>query len=173
MTTSAILTDLSQRGVRVWTEAGRLELDDVSGVLTDDDVATLAAHKAELLAALTRQRGTCPQCHESATLQMRQSDIWFCPGCRLWMHGDGSLVPKIKTTRSFTLERQEAERLATDLLAAGCSFVPDEFDGEWNVRLPVKISATLLTRFECADRAELQRAIGKLAELESTKGWVN
>lgn len=174
MTTSAILTDLFQRGVRVWAEAGRLELDDVSGVLTDDDVATLAAHKAELLTALTSQPGTCPNCHEPANLQHRADDVWYCPGCRLWMHGDGSPLPKIERPRPITLEQQEAERLAADLLAAGCSFIPDEFDGDWNVRLPVKISAALLTRFECADRNELQRAIGKLAELENTQSnWVN
>lgn len=64
MNAHRILADLSERGVRIWTEAGRLEIDDVSGFLTDDDVANLAAHKSELMAALAQQRGTNVLCYE-------------------------------------------------------------------------------------------------------------
>ena len=171
MTAQTLIESLTAASVRLWVDGETLKLDAPVGTITPELKATLAAHKAELLAALTSQHGACPHCRQSANLQDRALDAWFCPGCRLWMHGDGSSLPKIETPRPLTLEQQEAERLAADLYAAGCGFVAD--DDDWNVRLPVKISAALLTRFECSDRAELQRAIGKLAELESTQGWVN
>ena len=163
MTAQTLIESLTAVDVRLWVEGEALKFDAPVGTITPELKATLAAHKAELLATLTSQRGTCPTCGESANLQDRARDAWFCPGCRLWMHGDGSPLPKIETLRPLTLEQQEAEKLAADLYAAGCGFVAD--DDDWNVRLPVKISSSLLTRFECADRATRRRKRATRANL--------
>lgn len=106
MTATTLLNDLAARGVRVWAEAHRLKLDAPRGALTDQDKARLAEHKPELLALLTngqqseattdhrsaRERmaellslSQCPDGCGQLTLQDRERDVWFCPGCRLWV----------------------------------------------------------------------------------------
>lgn len=101
MTATALLTDLTSRGVRLWAESDRLKVDAPRGTLTTDDKTMLAEHKAELLALLSepepprksgRQlaakllaRHECPDGCGALVLQDRALDVWFCPGCRLWV----------------------------------------------------------------------------------------
>jgi hypothetical protein len=50
MTTHAFLDSLTRRGVRLSAASGRLDIDAPAGVLTAEDHAALAEHKAELVA---------------------------------------------------------------------------------------------------------------------------
>jgi hypothetical protein len=171
MNAQTLVHDLTARGVRLWAEAGNLKLDAPVGLLTDEDILAIRQHKADLLAALTPQPGTCPTCQGAADLQDQQLDTWWCASCRLFFDSKGQAIPPATSPRPLTLEQQEAEKLAADLVAAGCGFNDDgEFFG---VRVPFKISAALLARLETADRQELRRAAAKLAEVETAKGWVN
>jgi hypothetical protein len=118
------------------------------------------------------QPGTCPTCHDAADLQDRQLDVWWCSRCRTFLDGAGKPIPPATPPRPLTAEQEEAEKLAADLLEAGCGFSDDtEYFG---VRMPKKISAGLLARLETTDWKELRRAAAKLtAEMEGSEGWVN
>jgi hypothetical protein len=171
MNPQTLVQDLTARGVRLWAEAGNLKLDAPVGLLSDEDIIAIRQHKADLLAALTPQPGTCPACQGTADLQDRQRDVWWCAGCRVFISSAGQTIPPATSSRPMTAEQVEAERLAADLVAAGCGF---NDEGEYfGVKVPFKISAALLARLEAADRQELRRAAAKLAEVESAKGWVN
>lgn len=52
MSAISLITDLEARGVEIHARNGELLLDGPANVLTDDIVADLREHKAELLAAL-------------------------------------------------------------------------------------------------------------------------
>jgi hypothetical protein len=60
MTTPALLTDLTARGVRVTAAAGRLSVKAPRGVLTAADRAGLARHKSDLVAALAPAPAPAP-----------------------------------------------------------------------------------------------------------------
>jgi hypothetical protein len=106
MTAETILHDLTSRGVQVWAEADRLKFDAPRGVLSDEDKSQLTERKSELLTLLTKiqhsepatdQRSArermvellalhqCPDGCGKLKLQDRARDVWYCPGCRLWV----------------------------------------------------------------------------------------
>jgi hypothetical protein len=74
MTTHAFLDSLTRRGVRLSAASGRLDIDAPAGVLTAEDRAALAEHKAELVAILTAPVPEpaapplfhCPTCEDSS-----------------------------------------------------------------------------------------------------------
>lgn len=169
MTAETLLHDLASRGVRlIPTDDDRLTVDAPAGAVTEDDLAELRQHKADLLAALTPKPGTCPHCHDAADLQDRARDCWWCGGCGEFFDGQGQAIPPTTSPRPLTLEQIEAERLAVDLLAAGCCFI--DVGDFFQTKLPRRITAGLLARLEAADRRELRHAAAKLADLEAAKG---
>lgn len=109
MTAELLLWDMSVRGVVLVPNGERLDVEAPDEILTDDLLATLKAHKAELLALLTRNCGTsstasnqisamssgkamvlaaleqgrCPDCDNRLDLQSRQnSGVYWCSICR-------------------------------------------------------------------------------------------
>jgi hypothetical protein len=58
MSARELLDSLTASGVRLWAEGGKLKLDAPRGVVTPELKDRLAAHKPELLAALTAD--ACP-----------------------------------------------------------------------------------------------------------------
>jgi hypothetical protein len=56
MTAHRLIQSLAARGVRLAAAAGRLDIDAPADVLTAEDRAILAQHKAELVAILTAPR---------------------------------------------------------------------------------------------------------------------
>jgi len=75
MTAELILQELTERGVRVWAESGRLKLDVPAGALTEEDKARLTQRKSDLLALLA----TCKQC--SGAIQADSGDRWRHSWC--------------------------------------------------------------------------------------------
>ena len=174
MTAQAILSDLATRGIRVWAESDRLKLDAPIGVLTDEDKAKLAAHKSELLNALTTfPPGTCPGCRAPMNLQNRNDDLWWCSACRLFARSDGRLLPAAAKTRPAYGGEIEARRLVEELQAVGCGFVFD--DGELRITNISRVSLGLWARLENAGAFFLsaaRQAAESLQEEEGTR-WVH
>ena len=172
MTATELLTNLQARGVIVKAAGDRLKLDAPVGALTDEALAELRAHKAEILAALTADHG-CPNCGGALRLQDRQADAWFCPGCRKWCNGEGGQIAEIETPRPLTLEEAEARQLVADLLAAGCGFVTD--DGE-HIRVTNinRISTALWLRFNEAtpEFKRLALEAAQTHEAEAAPEWL-
>jgi hypothetical protein len=77
MTTHAFLDSPTRRGVRLSATSGRLDIDAPAGVLTAEDRAALAEHKAELVAILTAPApDPCAQVPEPAA-----PPLFHCPTC--------------------------------------------------------------------------------------------
>ncbi|MGH9839693.1 MAG: hypothetical protein ACREEM_13005 [Blastocatellia bacterium] len=172
---STLLSNLTAQGVRLWAEADRLKFDAPAGVLTDDDRAALREHKAELLTILTGP-GLCPTCREPANLQDRTHDTWFCPNCRAWSDGQGGPLARIERAKPLTSDEEDARKLVSDLLAAGCGFVAD--GDELRLTYPGRITAWLWTRFERAGpefrrlaREEAERQAAIKAEQRTIANW--
>lgn len=105
MTATELLINLQARGVIVKATGDRLKLDAPAGALTDEALAELRAHKAEILAALVTNH-LCPRCGDPIRLQDRNLDAWYCSGCRKWCNGQGGPVAEIETVHP--LEEVEA-----------------------------------------------------------------
>jgi len=91
MKTSAFLLHLKEKGIKVWTEEGKLKLSAKKGALTPELKTELGARKAEILAALTAaQAGKAELAAEEARealvsiergqplpLSFAQQRLWF------------------------------------------------------------------------------------------------
>jgi TubC N-terminal docking domain len=60
VTADLLVANFVARGVILWAEGGRIEIDAPLGELTDTDLDTLRQHKTELLAELAAQRNVVP-----------------------------------------------------------------------------------------------------------------
>ncbi|MDX2032640.1 MAG: hypothetical protein SF339_18335 [Blastocatellia bacterium] len=96
MTAIDLLADFQGRGVRFRPDGEHIEIIAPAGALTDDDVATLRANKAEILAYLTRAAaGTIRNPHVVRARKMprecifdgcegeltRRGDLYYCAAC--------------------------------------------------------------------------------------------
>ena len=128
MTATAILTDLSARGVLIWAEADRLKFDAPSGTLTDVDRAALREHKAELLALLRRPAlGSAVR-----PLTVRARRLTVCPfdGCG----GDLATNGDSRYCRACDYWFRRIEPIAEDLADLTSAISPIEFlteAGQW------------------------------------------
>jgi len=83
MTAQSLLQDLATRGVTLAANGDHLDIDAPDDVLTDEVLATLKAHKAELLASLRSDsiaREVCPICQTELIEQAGKDfrHLW-CP----------------------------------------------------------------------------------------------
>lgn len=116
--------------------------------------------------------GICPTCSGSLDLQQCEPHVSWCAGCRVFFDADGVLLPPVSVPPPLTLEDVEPQALAADLLTAGCQFIDD---GEYfQIKLPNKISANLLARWEAVNSTKLRLAAASLAKLlaeEGSQSW--
>lgn len=117
MEISAVLQDFRQRGFHLAAVPEGIEIIPASA-LTDADREAIRKHKAELLAVLAPQPGTCPACRSE--LDHQGGDCLYCAGCRTFFHANGRLMKPPAIPRPLTLEIYEAKQLLSDLQASGC-----------------------------------------------------
>jgi ribosomal protein L37AE/L43A len=173
MTAQTLLHDLATRGVILTATGDRLDVDAPDGLLTDELLATLRAHKAALLDLLASGH-LCPGCAGQMALQDRAADAWFCANCRRWSDGQGRPLSRIEKPQPITRDADDARRLIEDLRAASCSFVIE--DGELRLRFPSRMSSGLWTRFENAGDIFRSMAFESAimdSPAEEASEWVN
>lgn len=76
-----LLSALRARGVRLWAEHGALNYDAPAGVMTDELLERLRAHKPELLALLASAEPSAPCTTCAGGHYYQLAGVWRCSWC--------------------------------------------------------------------------------------------
>lgn len=109
MNIEALLAELKQKGIEVRLVDGQPKVIGPRALLTDDLVATLRQHKAELVALLSRPQDStpdrpCPACG-GLRYWLRPSGGWVCSQCHPAPVED---VPEVIVLRDIRKALQDA-----------------------------------------------------------------
>jgi hypothetical protein len=75
----ATLTESGEGWQHRWCpEAGHFDSWSAGGL------GAFRNHSARRKLEADLARHECPECHAQMTLQCREPETWYCPGCRLW-----------------------------------------------------------------------------------------